>query len=99
MNTLEVPVKVTKEAYELGQGLAKFLKATKQALADGWQPGQDLPVLMAAAVTELVPALQGVEQLDDEAKADKQAFTMALVVSLGDAVSPWLASGGDVVPV
>lgn len=75
---MEVSVKVTKEAYELSVGLKKFVLDVKQALSDGWQPGQDLPVVMQAAVMDLVPAVQGLESLGAEQKEDLEAFVTAL---------------------
>lgn len=77
---MEVSVKVTKEAYELADGLKKFVLDIKGALADGWQPGADLPVVLSAALADLVPAVQGVEKLGDEAKADVQGFINGLVL-------------------
>jgi len=76
-----VQVEVSKEAYELGQGVAKFVTATKAALADGWQAGQDLPAVMSSAISDLIPALEGVQQIPDEAQ-DKQALVNALYLSL-----------------
>ena len=77
---MEVSVKVTKEAYELADGLRKFVLDIKGALADGWQPGQDLPVVSSAAMADLVPAVQGVDKLGEESKADLLGFINGLVL-------------------
>ena len=76
-----VEVQVSKEAHELGEGLQKFVSSTRQALADGWQPGQDLPVVLASALEHLIPAIQGAEKIGAEA-ANKQAFANAVYLSL-----------------
>lgn len=76
----DVTVKVSKEAYELGEGLKKFVLSIKGALADGWQPGQDIPVVLTAALSDLVPAVQGVEKVKEEVKEDLEAFVSALVL-------------------
>lgn len=76
-----ISVEVSKEAYELGEGLAKFVVVTKKALADGWQPGSDLPEIMSSAIADLIPALSGVEKIPAEAQ-DQQAFANALYLSL-----------------
>lgn len=77
----KVEVEVSKEAHELGEGIQKFVKAARQALADGWQPGQDLPVILSSALSDLAPALQGAEKIAAE-QADKQAFANAVYLSL-----------------
>lgn len=76
----DVQVKVSKEAHELGEGLKKFVLSIKGALADGWQPGADIPVVLSAALADLVPAVQGVEKIKDETKEDLEAFVSALVL-------------------
>jgi hypothetical protein len=86
MELVKVEVEVPKEAHELAQGIANVVAAVKVALADGWQAGTDLPILMTAALVELVPAVQGVEHLDDEAKAHPAAFSKALALGVADAL-------------
>jgi len=73
MAKVKIETEVSKEIYEAAQGLGKFGLAVKQALADGWQLGQDLPVVMASALSELVPGLQGIEKAADEVKEDALA--------------------------
>jgi len=82
MAKLKVELEVSKEAYELAQGIDKFVGALQLALADGWQLGTDMPALLSAAFTDLVPAIQGVDQLGDELKEDKAAFVNALSAGL-----------------
>lgn len=77
---VEVKLQVSKEAYELGKGLKDLVLNVKKALSDGWQPGQDLPVVIQAVVMDLVPAVQGIEKLDSESKEDLEAFVMAFLV-------------------
>jgi len=79
--TIDVNLKVSKEAYELGMGIAKTITAIQSALKDGWQPGQDLPVLMQALMADLVPAIQGIEKLADESKESQLAFFTAWALS------------------
>lgn len=64
---IEVKVKVPKETYELEQGIVKFVAACKAALDDGFQPGQDLPMILTAAIATLLPAIDGVQKLPEEA--------------------------------
>jgi len=81
VQTKTVEVVVTKEAYELGQGLAKFVDTVKQAMADGFQAGQDVPPIISSAIADLVPALDGANKVGAES-ADKQAFANAIYLSL-----------------
>lgn len=79
--TKDITVTVSKEAHELGEGIAKFHAAVKQALADGWQAGQDVPAVIQSAVVDLVPAMQGADQVSSEA-VDKEHFANALYLGL-----------------
>lgn len=77
MQYIEVKSQVPKEAYELAQGLVEIAKAVNAALADGFQPGHDIPKIIMDAIAILPPALQGYDRLDDEMKADGIAFAKA----------------------
>lgn len=85
MATLDINVKVSKEAYELADGIKGLAVAIKTAIADGWDMNSDLPALMSAVIA-LAPAVQGIDQLDDEAKADIAAFSKALALPLADMI-------------
>ena len=91
MSTVEVKVQVGKEVYELGQGVAGFVTAVSQALKDGWQIGQDIPVVMSAALTQLVPALQGVEQIPAEYATSHKAVVFGALLPLSDAIEKMVA--------
>lgn len=74
-------VKVSKEADELADGIARCIVSIRKALADGWQPGSDLPVVLSSVMADLVPAVQGVEKLGAEKKENVQAFVTAFALS------------------
>jgi hypothetical protein len=80
MAKLEATCEVSKEAYELLIGVAKIVEVVKASLADGFQPGSDIPVIIASAIGDLVPAIQGVELIKEEIAEDKVAFGNALVL-------------------
>lgn len=84
METVSITVELPKEAYELGQGVVGIMLAVKDALADGWQPGIDVPVIIVKSLDSLVPALQGVDKLGDEAKENPARFGKALGMSVAD---------------
>lgn len=75
-------MEVHKEAYELGKGLAGILKAVQDARKDGWDTATDLPMLVVNAVRELLPAVEGVEKLPAEAKANGVMFGKSLALPL-----------------
>jgi hypothetical protein len=86
MSTIKVQVEVSKELYEAGQGLADFAAAMRLALADGWQVGSDMPVFMSSAMKSLVPALNGISDIDDEIAEDRAAAARAVALGLCDAL-------------
>lgn len=81
MEKVKVELECSKETYELGKGLADFIGAVKAALADGWQLGTDIPVVISAALSTLVPAVDGVTKVKDELLEDKKAFINAAVAT------------------
>ena len=82
MSKEQLTIVVEKEVYEMALNLRDFVGAVKQAMADGWQPGQDLPILLTAALTNLVPALQKINQIAPNLAEDKVAFVKALTLGL-----------------
>lgn len=79
MEYVEVPVKVSKESYELGMALAKLVMDIRMSLKDGFQVGTDLPVIIASFMSKEVAAgVQGLDKIAEELKENKAAFAMAL---------------------
>jgi len=54
MELKKLEVEVSKEAHELGEAIAKLVIATKEALKDGFQVGQDVPAVVMTAFASLV---------------------------------------------
>lgn len=75
-----VEIEVSKEAYELMEGLKGVIRSTKEALKDGWQPGQDIPVIFSSALTNLIPAVKGADKIGEEAEEELEAFVTGLMV-------------------
>lgn len=77
MANVQVQVDVSKEMNEMMDAIVGVVEAMKQALADGFQPGQDLPAIVLAAVNLLPPALQGMDLIGDELKQNPKEFANA----------------------
>ena len=77
---LEITEKVCKESYELVSGLDKFVGAVTQALSDGWQPAQDIPVIISSAVIDLVPAIQGADKISAEYAQKPESFMTGILL-------------------
>lgn len=79
METKKYEVEGPKEAVELAEAFEKFGKAMHTALKDGWQVGQDLPVILSSAMADLAPGFQGLDQLKAEGKADPVGLSQAMM--------------------
>lgn len=90
MEKLKIEVEVAKEVYELGVGISQVVKAVKEALDNGWQMGEDLPLVLSAVISHLVPAVQGIDKISDELKEDPSAFAKGVVIPVSDAVASFL---------
>jgi len=83
-------VQVPKEVDEVMVAIVNILKVTKQALADGWQPGQDLPVILTAAATNLLPAVDGMNKIGDEWKQERAGVLRSTMLGSADIVDAML---------
>lgn len=77
MALLKKEVEVSKESDEMAQAVVALVKAFKDALADGWQMGTDLPVVLASAMAVLPAAVDGMDKLGEEKDEDMAAFLRA----------------------
>ena len=78
---MEKVVRISKETYELGEGISKFIAVCVKATKDGWQYGDDLPSIISSAVSDLLPSLDGVQSIASEFSNDQEAFyaTVSLI--------------------
>lgn len=70
----EISVSVESSGHDVMVGLAKIAKACKEALADGFQPGSDLPVIVMEAVKELPAVIAALPAIAPDLAEDKMAF-------------------------
>lgn len=93
MAVQSVEVQVSKEAYELAQKLVQFVAESKKALDDGWQLGSDLPVVLAAVMQDLIPAIQSLNAVAPGFQENPKAFVQALELGLTDMAFVFLKKG------
>lgn len=74
MSTKTVSVSVEDKSYDVGQAVVQIVKAAKDALADGFQPGQDIPAILSAAIAQLVKILGDAPAIPAESGDDLTAF-------------------------
>ena len=82
MATIKREIELPKETCELMEGAGDFIYALRVALKDGFQMEQDLPLIVAEALGKLIPAVEGIDKVDDEFKEDKGAVLAAAAVCL-----------------
>lgn len=81
---MEKTVTVSKEMVELMDAVVELVKVTKQALADGFQMGQDVGPILSVAIAKLPVAVDGVDKLGEEMKKDPQAFANAVALGASE---------------
>lgn len=68
MSKILVSTEVCEASNKIGTALKTICVNTKKALADGWQPGQDIPVILVGSMTDLLAAVAVANQLGEDAK-------------------------------
>lgn len=76
---------VAPNAYQICFAALGFAKALKAATADGWDASKDLPDVLKAALTALVPSVNAFPDAMAECKADLQGVVKAAVLAAMDA--------------
>jgi len=85
METKIIELEVPKEISEVGEALGAVLKAVGVALEDGFQPGEDIPVIVTSAVANLGVALGGIQNVPREFMEDPTMAILGVInpVALG----------------
>lgn len=94
---IEKTVELSKETYELGEGLAKFIIAVRKAVEDGFSYGDDLPDIIASAVSDILPALDGSTEIGAEFKEDPRVFAQTVLL-IGTRIVEELGGFGGRIP-
>lgn len=81
MEMIKKEIEVPKEISELADGMANIVVDSYDAFKDGFQAGQDLPVILTSAVANLPVMVGGIDQLGDEWKNAKSSFILAWLLA------------------
>lgn len=79
MATIVKQIEVSKELYELGEGITNFLVQLKEAGRDGFNAA-DISLILESAIMDIIPAMNGAERIMTEFEEDKAAFTNAAIL-------------------
>lgn len=86
MELVKIETEVTKEVHEIGLAVKKVIESYKQATADGWQPGTDIPQILMGSYQGLLTAIDGVEKSGSEFKTEPVKAAMGALIPLSEGV-------------
>jgi hypothetical protein len=78
MELVTVEMKASKELREVAVAVENLVVSVKAALADGFQPGSDIPAIVLSAFKDFSAAIEGADKIGDEFKGDIGAALNAL---------------------
>lgn len=70
-------VKVTKEADEMAESIVSLVESSKKHVADGFQAGTDLPVILMENMQSMLVGIDGMEKMGAESKEQLIPFITA----------------------
>lgn len=86
MELVKIETEGTKEVHEIGLAVKGVIEAYKQATADGWQLGQDIPAILMASYQKLTTAIDGADKADDEFSAEPAKASIGALIPLIEGV-------------
>jgi soluble cytochrome b562 len=81
-----IQVEVPAQFADFAHGMAELVKALKGSLADGFQPGTDLPVIVTQAIQNLGPIVQNAQGIAPALKEHKLASGIVLALAIEEAL-------------
>ena len=88
---VEVKTQGTKELNELGQALKTLITKTQEALKDGFQAGEDIPAILMGSYQDLTKAIQAIEKVGGEIKAEPVKAIMGALIPVSEGVEGLLS--------
>lgn len=85
MEIVKREMEYPKEMLELGECVGNIIAKVGVALKDGWQPGEDLPAIIATSFSELIKAVDGINRIPEEFAESYIKATLAVInpIALG----------------
>jgi hypothetical protein len=83
---VNMSMEVPKQLNDFANGLAELFAAIKGNLADGFQPGQDLPVLITQAIAKLGPIVNSAQGILPAFKEHPLSAGVVIAVALEKAL-------------
>ena len=93
MSKKSVVCEVSESSYEIIAHTAKITAAIKAALVDGFQPGQDLPVMVTSLISELPGIIAKCPDIKSDVAEDKVAFIKGANLAAYDFVDIFIKTG------
>lgn len=84
MSTVQVTKTAAAATFNSLDAAAKLLTAVRKALADGWQPTQDIPAVLGEAVRDVGGIISNLGDVSAEANGDKVEFYNAVGAGVGE---------------
>lgn len=82
-----ISVEIENSGYELTKAIAAVVGSVKIAMADGWQTGMDLPVVITSAIGQLATLASAVPNIGPDAKEDTVEFIKGINLGAYDIAS------------
>ena len=98
MSIVKKEVSVSKEANELAEALVDLVKSVRTHVADGFDPAADIPAILMENLKGLMQGVDGVDKLDDEAKANMSAFLNSWTLAGGQLAGMFLSKKDEPKP-
>jgi hypothetical protein len=81
---VDISTKVERSGYEFMQHMVEIAQAYKASVADGWQPGQDIPKIVLAVVAKGPGLISSMSSFDDDLAESKILFATGINIGAYD---------------
>lgn len=85
-----IQTEVMDSGFEVLEHSGKIIKAMKDAMADGWQTGADLPVAVTALISEMPGIITNAMNIGADASAEPVLFAKGATIAALDIVDMFI---------
>lgn len=97
VNIVELKTTATESCKNIGEGIANIMKATENALDDGWQPGTDIPAVLLQSINSFSVIMAEAKDIKPDFKAAPIAAARGILIPVSEGVEEFLKDDGTVV--